>query len=83
MTNASSKKKATNVEVTLPEQAEEVAKRDTEAIVKKKAPEEKDPNSKKPEEEPEDKDGKDPVTPNDPEKPDKPDEEGSTGLITL
>ena len=68
---------------TLPVQAEEVANRDTDAIVKFKAPDEKDPNSKNPVVDPEDKDGKDPVTPIDPVNPDKPVDEGSTGPLTL
>ncbi len=46
MTIASSLILATIAVGTLPVQAEEVANRDTDAIVKFKAPDEKDPNSK-------------------------------------
>ena len=83
MTIASSLILATIAVGTLPVQAEEVANRDTDAIVKFKAPDEKDPNSKNPVVDPEDKDGKDPVTPIDPVNPDKPVDEGSTGPLTL
>lgn len=48
MTIASSLILATIAVGTLPVQAEEVANRDTDAIVKFKAPDEKDPNSKNP-----------------------------------
>lgn len=65
----------------VPVHAEEVANRETEAVVKFKAPDKID--SKNPVIDPEDKEGETPVTPIDPVDPTKPVVEGSSGPLTL